>query len=325
MPSGLTHILLAKKSRDKIKVDNLRAILSSGLYSFQVGAVAPDLPYASKVDSNIFFDNSELADHLHNLTTNQIPLQSLKKLKSLRGQIDKKLHCHMFSFFLGYISHVFADGIIHPFVRDKVGDYLKNQTAHRALEMKLDVLLFNEENKSSDQPTELNYAKLHHQIKNFLNVKGAKQILQVYSELIEANYEPCRVNKVRGWVKLLHRMFEMAEGTYPKIYRNSESNSFVYNFTDEINQKKVLILNKTVDNREHNFLKVDEIDFFKDCVPQYLSRFTEVAIKAHAYVFEEGQELDENDIPPINLDTGRLTDKDDLNLIPELWKNNVSI
>ncbi|MAF79233.1 MAG: hypothetical protein CME60_13810, partial [Halobacteriovoraceae bacterium] len=53
-----------------------------------------------------------------------------------------------FSFFLGFASHVVADGVIHPFVRDKVGDYDNNATEHRLLEMRLDVILLNEFTKS---------------------------------------------------------------------------------------------------------------------------------------------------------------------------------
>ncbi len=49
--------------------------------------------------------------------------QSFVRLKELKGQLDVGIHYHMFTFFLGYISHVLADGIIHPFVRDKVGEY----------------------------------------------------------------------------------------------------------------------------------------------------------------------------------------------------------
>ena len=325
MASGLTHILLTKKLQDKFPDGKLKDILAFASDSFQVGAVGPDLPYASIADFDFFSNESPLADNFHYKKTNQIPLQALKNLKSIKGQTDEALHYHMFSFFLGYISHVLADGIIHPFVRDKVGDYQFNQAEHRSLEMQLDVLFFEELTKGSGLASELNYTNIHDEIGNFLEVDGVNRILQVFSDLIKTTYnEDYSIEKINGWIKGLHRMFAIAEGDHPQIYRNLEENSFTYRNISDINRERALILNKPKD-RNINFLKVAEIDFFKDCVPQYYSQFTKVAGKAYAYVFEEGQELDENDIPLINLDTGRLVDNDNLDLIPEFWKNTISI
>lgn len=326
MASGLTHILLTKSLQDKFEDGELKDILASAVFSFQVGAVAPDLPYASIADNDFFFSNeSPLADDFHYRMTNQIPLQALRKLKSLKGNIEEQLHDQMFTFFLGYISHVFADGIIHPFVRDIVGDYKPNQAEHRSLEMQLDVLLFEELTKSSGFALELNYTNIYDEIKNFLEVDGFDQILQIFSELINTTYHKhYSVEKITNWIIGLHRMFSIAEGDHFFFYRNIKINSFTYRNRSEINRERVLILKRPID-REINFLKVDEIDFFKHCVPQYYFQFTEVAKKAFSYVFEEGQELDENDIPMINLDTGRLVENDHLDLIPEFWKKTISI
>ena len=320
MASGLTHILLTKKLQDKFPDGELKNILAFATDSFQVGAVGPDLPYASIADFDLLNNDSPLADKFHYKKTNQIPFEALKKLKSLRGQIDPLLHYHMFSFFLGYISHIVADGIIHPFVRDIVGDYQDNKAEHRTLEMQLDVLFFEELTKSSGFTSELNYTNIHDEIGNFLDVDGINQILQVFSDLIKTNYnEQYSVEKILRWIKGLHRMFDIAEGEHPQFYRNLKKNSFTYRNISEIDRERALILKKPKD-RNINFLKVTEIDFFKDCVPQYYFRFTKVAEKAYAYVFEEGQELEANDIPLINLDTGRLIENDDLDLIPEFWK-----
>lgn len=321
MASGLTHILLTKKLQDKFEDGNLKNILAMAADSFQVGAVAPDLPYASIADNDFFFKNeSPLADSFHYEKTNQIPLESLKKLKLLRGQIDDEIHYHMFAFFLGYISHVFADGIIHPFVRDKVGEYIENQAEHRSLEMQLDVLFFEELTKNSGFGSELNYTNIHDELENFSNIDGVSQIITVFSELIKSTYnEEYPVKKIFGWINGLHRMFEIAEGDHPRFYRNLKRNSFTYRNRADIDWERAVILRKPKD-RDVNFLKVNEIDFFKDCVPQYYFQFTEVAKKAYNYVFEEGQELNANDIASINLDTGRLVNANDLDLIPEFWK-----
>jgi hypothetical protein len=245
---------------------------------------------------------------------------ALKKLKALNGQIDDDIHYHMFSFFLGYISHVLADGIIHPFVRDKVGEYAENQAEHRSLEMQLDVLFMEEITKQSGFTSELNYTNLHDELGNFPGIIGSDLILKTFSDFIKEVYnEDYSVEKILGWITGLHRMFEIAEGDHPKFYRILKANSFTYRNREDINRERAVILQKPKD-RDVNFLKVDEIDFFMHCIPQYYNRFVPLAQKAYGYVFEDGEELNELDIPLINLDTGRLADNNDLNLIPEFWK-----
>ncbi|MFA9370986.1 MAG: zinc dependent phospholipase C family protein [Labilibaculum antarcticum] len=321
MASGLTHILLTKKLQDKFSDGVLKDVLAMCADSFQVGAVAPDLPYASIADNDFFLSNeSPLADNFHYRKTNQIPLQALKKLRSLKGQIDEEIHFHMFSFFLGYISHVLADGIIHPFVRDKVGEYEGNQAEHRSLEMQLDVLFMEELTKKTGLTSELNYSNLHDELKNFPEIVGSTMIIEIFSDLIKEIYnEEYPVEKIVGWIEGLHTMFEIAEGDHPRFYRILKSNSFTYRNRTDINRQKAVILNKPVD-REINFLKVNEVDFFNDCIPHYYRKFVEIAQKAYEYVFEDGIELNEKDIPLINLDTGRLADDNNLDLIPEFWK-----
>lgn len=322
MASGLTHILLTKKLQDKFEDGQLKNILAYAADTFQVGAVAPDLPYASIADNDFFFSNeSPLADDFHYRLTNQMPLQSFRKLRSLKGQIGEELHYHLFSFFLGYTSHILADGIIHPFVRDKVGEYIDNQAEHRSLEMQLDVLFFEELTKKSGFAAELNYTNVHDEISNFLALEFNDEIVKTFSDMIETVYgQQCSVDKIQGWIKGLHRMFEVAEGDHPRFYRNLKANSFTFRNREDIDKDRAVTLRKPKD-RDVNFLNVEEVNFLHDCIPQYYNRFVLVATKAYEYVFEDGQELNENDIPPINLDTGRLLPANDLNTIPEFWKN----
>jgi len=322
MASGLTHILLTKKLQDKFEDGQLKNILAYAADSFQVGAVAPDLPYASIADNDFFFSNeSPLADDFHYKLTNQMPLQSFRKLRSLKGQIGDELHYHLFSFFLGYTSHVLADGIIHPFVRDKVGEYIDNQAEHRSLEMQLDVLFFEELTKNSGLAAELNYTNVHDEISNFLALEFNDEIIKTFSDVIETVYgQKYSIDKIQGWIKGLHRMFEIVECDHPRFYRNLKANSFTFRNLEDIDKDRAIILRKPKD-RDANFLKIEEINFFHVCIPQYYQRFVPIATKAYEYVFGDGPELDESDIPFINLDTGRLLPANDLNTIPEFWKN----
>lgn len=321
MSSGLTHIMLTKGMQRELKDGELKNILAACRDSFQVGAVAPDLPYGSVADNLVFNNEKHLADSFHYEKTNQIPLKSMKMLKVMKGEMSEELLHQSFSFFLGYISHVLADGIIHPFVRDKVGNYIDNQIEHRSLEMQLDVLYLGERTSGTGFTVELNYTNLHDEIKNFFEVEDVTKIMQIFSDLIKQVYgERYSTRKIRGWIKGLHRLFDLAEGVRPPFIRKIKGNALTFKNIEDIDRTQVLILTRPND-RELNFLHVEEIEYFRDCIPQFYTRFSEVAQKAYLFVFEDGEELDEKDIPPIDLDTGRLVVANSLDLIPEFWKN----
>ena len=73
MASGVTHILLMKYLQSILPNDKLKMIFAGGRDFLQVGAVAPDLPYASIADNDFFFsDQSDLADKFHYVRTHEI-------------------------------------------------------------------------------------------------------------------------------------------------------------------------------------------------------------------------------------------------------------
>lgn len=321
MASGLTHILLTKKLQDYLPDGKLKNILAFGSDSLLVGAVAPDIPYASILDNDIFNKQTFLADEFHYKDTNQIPLRSLMLLKDNKSEVEETVHYYMFSFYLGYISHVFADGIIHPFVRDKVGNYEENKAAHRGLEMQLDVLLFRYFTQQSGIKFDLNYTNIHDELKNFPQIDGVSTIIKTFSRLIYDIYKESFTEKdILGWINGLCRLFELAEGQFPSFCRNFKYNTFIYRNYDDINSEESLNLKKPKDRNE-NFIKVDAVNFIDDCLPQYFSKFIDVAQKAYEFVYNEGPSLSEKDIPMINLDSGRLVLNDNLDEVPILWNS----
>jgi hypothetical protein len=321
MASGLTHILLTKKLQDRLPESPLKNILAAGSDFLLVGAVGPDLPYASVADRYFFTDDSKLADKFHYEQTNQLPLLALQELKLRKGRMPDITHAYLFSFFMGYISHVFADGIIHLFVRDKVGDYAANKAAHRSLEMQLDVLFMEDYTRDSGFPLELNYTNLHNELMNLGEYPESNEVVALFSELIERIYaEKHSVPSILAWITGLHRLFEVAEGEHPRFYRVLEANTFFFKNKDDIDRDMALLLRKPKD-RDRNFLNMETVSFPDDCVPQYLHKYIPVAENAYAYVYENGPALTGGDIPAINLDTGRLIANDDLNLTPQLWLN----
>lgn len=326
MASGITHILLIKNLQQVLPAGKLKKKLAQARDILQVGAIAPDLPYASIADNDFFLTNeSELADKFHYEKTNELPLKAFLYLNSIKNDIKKKELNFLFAFFSGYVSHLISDGIIHPFVRDKVGDYNQNQTAHRVLEMQLDVLFFEYITKHSGKPLNLNYANIHDELINFDGevYPETKLVIKTFSNLINEVYGlNYTEKKILGWVKAIHRMFGVAEGDHPAIYRNiGFIKPFIFSDFDELKDKnkEILVLTKPKDRKE-NFLKQDKIDFLDDCVPRFYEQFVTVLEKAYNFIYEDENQITDKDIMGIDLDTGRdLASNNNLDLIPSYW------
>src|ERR1035437_8139798 len=205
MASGITHILLIKNLQNVMPEGDLKMTLAAGRDFLQVGAIAPDLPYASIADDDFFLTTqSDLADKFHYVQTNEIPLQAFIEIRNNMNTLTpKELRAH-FIFFLGYASHVITDGIIHPFVRDKVGNYKENQTAHRVLEMQLDVLLFHYLTFKSNHPIEFNNSNIHDELINLNSdiYPERNKVIDLFSRLIKKVYtDNYDLNTILGWVK----------------------------------------------------------------------------------------------------------------------------
>jgi len=292
----------------------------------QVGAVGPDLPYASIADDDfILSSESELADKFHYEKTNELVLKAFKRIKELKTSKSKKEIRLLFSFFLGYAGHIIADGIMHPFVRDMVGNYNENKTEHRKLEMRLDVLLYNYLTKFSGYPIEVNYSNLHDELGNIYTdyYPEKKLVLQVFSELIKEVYnEDYSPDKINGWIKGLHTMFGAAEGDHPSFYRNIPViGDFLFKDYEElVNKEKDSLILETPVDRPYNFLNKPRVHFFEDCLPRFYDVFIPFAEKSYKYIFDNTGDITETDIPLIDLDTGReLADNNNLDKTPILW------
>lgn len=325
MPSAITHILLVKNLQSKELSTRLSATLAAGKYFLQVGAVGPDLPYSSQasVAGLLFGDDSELADKFHYERANQIPLIALKKIKNSTTFTVKERR-YLFNFFAGYISHIVADGVIHPFVRDKVGNYSEHKTEHRTLEMRLDVLLNNYFTKKSGKPTEYNYTDIHEELLNIHNAEESHVVVEVFKTLIKETYNmDFNDEDITDWINGLYNLISAAEGNHLAIYRNlSILDGLIFkNFSDlELKKDKLIILKAPSDGVANNFMHKEQIHFFNDCIPQFYDRFIPILKKAYAYIYHNGSELTDEDIPSIDLDTGREEMyANNLDMIPVFW------
>jgi len=307
---------LTKKFQDELPDCRLKDVLAMGQFFLQVGAVTPDLPYASIADKDLFFTKqTHLADDFHYKKTNEIPLKVWPLLKDASLTDDERYYA--FSFFLGYCSHVVADSIVHPFVRDMVGNYQGNETEHRRLEMKMDVLFYNDYMGG----IELKYSDLHDELKNIGDRKETKKIITILKDLIIEVYgKTFTVKKIMGWLGGLHLLFDIALNPHLRIFRHFDA--FLYHNADDLlaDKEKTLLLTDAV-GREKNFLNGKSVHFLKDCVPRYYKTFIPTANKAYEYVYNNGPEVTDKDLPATNLDTGRLLpDGDNLDLMPVYWE-----
>lgn len=328
MASGITHILLMKNLQTLLPDGELKRVIQSGRDFIQVGAVGPDLPYASIADNDFFLTTqSKLADKFHYEKTNVLILKAFQEIKKMNEPKNSREKRFLFSFFLGFAAHIIADGIFNPFIRDKVGDYHDNQTDHRVLEMQLDVLLYHYLTKRSNTPINLNYSNIHDELNNFDRsfYREVDVVLELFSQLIKEVYGiDCSPNEINGWFRGLHRMFGIAESEHPKIYRvvGFINNLLIADYDDLLEKhKEILTLTKPKD-RDYNFLRKPQIHYFHDCLPHFYHTFIPLANKCYDYIYNKKSELTDSDIPPINLYTGRNLSSNYLDSTPILWKQS---
>jgi hypothetical protein len=324
MPSGITHMLLAKSFNEGASHghEDLELLLAEHVKIFQVGALAPDLAYSQQLPNrDLFNDQDEFADLFHYKLTNQVPLRAFAEIRTTEPLTRKD---KLFAFFLGYCSHMIADGIIHPFVRDKVGNYFDKGVAgrHRALEMRLDCIFLDHLTGGID----VNFAELHDQIKD-VTKPDLVEISDLFSRMISSVYKTMvEPPTIVEWVDDLHDIFEIAANSNNCYYaRFPGMSTYLYNDSAQVlaNKEQDLLLrrNESV-GRVQNFAGRD-IHFLRDCVPLFYRRLAEFAVPAYDFVFSNGRSLDEDLLPSINLDTGRSlvkADGNDLNQPPILWE-----
>jgi len=320
MPSGLTHIMLVdefisslwENSPENPVVD----IFQNNYECFLTGSVGPDLPYASEIDVDFFTKQTELADLFHYETTNQIPLKAFEQIEAMpNSDIKNKL----FSFFLGYSSHIIADGIIHPFVRDKIGEYQTHSAEHRGLELTLDVLIhdyFHSDNGTSD------IRKYNKQdiFKDFLMLPEKTLIVDLFSNLISDVYgKQASSGRIKIWIRGIYDAFNFTTGDWPKWTRKNDlvRSYLTPNISDVINEKDKYLILTTPKYWNENFLKRDSISLTKDCIPQFFKVMKAFSQKAYSFVYDMGVELTGKDLPNINLDNGLLHCQ-----TPRLWEKS---
>jgi len=101
---------------------------------FELGAVGPDYPYLSVINSAA----KAWADAMHYQRTGARLKAGIHFVKAMSGPEKHKA----LAWLLGFASHIIADVTIHPIIELKVGPYAGHEKAHRTCEMHQDVFIY---------------------------------------------------------------------------------------------------------------------------------------------------------------------------------------
>lgn len=338
MASPITHIILVNQVQNYFqhfleskRAEELEIIFNLYPGELNIGAISPDLLYFTDGWTMKLFalsgmqDMHEIADLMHTSKTNQFFLESVKEIKKIK---DVELKRKFFSFISGHLAHIVADGIVHPYIRDKVGDYSdKTKLNHRMLEMRLDVFV-------TEDFAGFNMNDC--QLAEYLDCENTKPIAEiitssinkVYEQEIASKYkEKLKIKTVEGSIDASRRALKSSSGNFNlKWYFGNLLEKYGVKHPDleEIKAQKTqdIFLTIPIDKAENkltgNFLKTERVDFLHNVCPQFIEKYIEKVDTLYDVVFL-GADLKEDDFQAINLDTGRLLSSPDLNNVPFYW------
>jgi len=154
MPAFITHLLISQDLT--FRSLDIEAISKNQTY-FSLGSLGPDLPYYGNVFGTAigtFFEEkfySKLSgfykgygDYFHSKTPNLFPMKLLEVIKK-DNEGDPNGRPKL-AFAYGYLTHMAADWVIHPYVNKLAGSYylsVDNSRTHRNIEVCLDNFMFN--------------------------------------------------------------------------------------------------------------------------------------------------------------------------------------
>lgn len=324
MPSGITHMTFSRFALDHVRAgtDSPRTILSANKGLYLLGCVGPDLPYLSIATSHALEKEDKIADCLHYENTNAVPIGGLYLAREAVEKGDLETARGLFSFFVGYASHLVADGVVHPYIRDKVGEYAVAKTEHRTLEMKLDVIVV-----QHYYGVELNGLEFQDDLRWIDDSSVLPAVQSAFAKLVSQTYpHAVDASHVDRWTRGILRLLEFAEGRFPRWYRNLlGDHGATYKDYDDLKSEldDLLVLHMPIDAEikklTSNFANKERVHFIEDVIPKYFEIFPGVIEQAYDFVFNS-DELDKNLIPAINLDNGRLLTQNVLTETPTFWR-----
>ena len=164
MPASIAHMLLSQLCRKSLlsreRYQEFTVILEKHKTYMELGSVGPDLPYyenAAKATLNLLLDRSDKpmgvdqwSYQLHSKHPNVFPLKMIEiawRESNLNIEEWEEDDDQKFAFICGFLTHIAADQIIHPWVNQIAGPYYKggdHRERHRECEVYQDVVIYQE-------------------------------------------------------------------------------------------------------------------------------------------------------------------------------------
>lgn len=152
MPRDLTHVILADDVFERLPADMGKCIRANKT-AYHMGAVSPD--------SFLFGSDSKLSTRMHGGLGDDTRGVVLEMLDDVRGEKNKKLQERKKAFVFGYLTHMAADAVFHPFVYSVSGSQVPEnnpdeehvrlaKTRHRYVETWLDMHFINKKGYDFD-------------------------------------------------------------------------------------------------------------------------------------------------------------------------------
>ena len=144
MPATYAHFLISDQALARFSAvadldRTLRGAVLRLSHFAHLGSVSPDYPYLDLKQPQ----QKLWADHMHYDQTGELLRTMVQGLAARQSEgRDRPDVIIPFCWTLGYLSHVTADLVVHPVVRNIVGDYLGHEAEHRECEMLQDTYIY---------------------------------------------------------------------------------------------------------------------------------------------------------------------------------------
>ncbi len=209
MAGPFTHWMIAEEALKLISSDPLGEILGGNQNFLLLGAASPDLPYLS-------IGSADWADRFHGVKTssaaqdekptNAIPNAFLEYFNGKDG-LDDDLIAPLFSWTMGYVSHMVADATIHPIVEAISGKLPEGKDKHTACEMTQDSLVFFQLKNQ-----EITIAEYSESIESCRGGRGFFLLMETWRDFIQAIYKEVDTLHPRDWFSNYVNGMDVAEG-----------------------------------------------------------------------------------------------------------------
>lgn len=141
MPKEITHIHIAEKILNALP-ESVQLILKQNQSSYYFGSIAPDIFYydVANIKNRTIESRIEWGEIIHGRYGNDTMLHLIYILDQIRANKSDNSrnstnhrNSILLSFVCGFLTHIAADTIFHPYIYSVTGNYYdQNQTEHKA-------------------------------------------------------------------------------------------------------------------------------------------------------------------------------------------------